>query len=67
MLRELNSRESDGLSVAILWNSDTDEVFVSVLDSKTATAETFQIDPADATDAFAHPFTYTVSTLDDLI
>ena len=59
--RELTSRESDGLAVALLWNPATDRVVVVVSDSKLD--EQFELHPAgaDALAAFNHPFAFAAS------
>ena len=56
--RELASRESDGLAVFLLWNPATDEIVVSVADSRLD--EQFELHPAgaEALAAFNHPFAY---------
>jgi hypothetical protein len=56
--RELDHRESDGLSVTLLWHEDSNRVVIRVVDSRTE--EEFELDVAasDALDAFHHPHAY---------
>jgi len=58
-VRELDRRTNDGFEVRLLWNSLTDSVSLSVDDTRYG--ESFELDvaPADALDAFHHPFAYT--------
>ena len=55
---ELDFRANDGLEVTLLWESETNRVTVSVFDSKTGDDFGIDVDPADALDAFQHPFAY---------
>lgn len=57
-LRELDSRSGDGFAVTLLWNSRTDAVFVTVVDSRTGDLFRIAVDAADALDAFHHPYAY---------
>jgi hypothetical protein len=60
-LTELAARESHGVSVALLWRRDSDELLVSVHDSKLD--ESFQLtirDGDDPLDVFHHPYAYTL-------
>ena len=56
--RELDHRESDGVSVTLLWYEDSNRVTIHVVDS--ATGEEFDLEVAgrDALDAFRHPYAY---------
>jgi hypothetical protein len=56
--RELDYRESDGISVSLLWYEDSDRVVLRLVDSETD--EVFELDVAhgDALDAFRHPYAY---------
>jgi hypothetical protein len=56
--RELAHRSGDGLEVTLLWFEDTGQVAVRVLDSRSVDRFEVRIDPADALDAFHHPFAY---------
>lgn len=55
---ELTRRESNGISVALLWRRADDRVKVTVSDETTETS--FEIDVADASpmDVFHHPYAY---------
>jgi hypothetical protein len=56
--RELDRRESDGVSVTLLWYEDSNRVAIHVVDS--STGEEFELEVAgrDAGDAFRHPYAY---------
>jgi hypothetical protein len=56
-LLELAARESDGISVLLLWRPDNNAITVSVED---AAGDCFQlaVAPERALDAFYHPFAY---------
>ena len=58
MPRELDHRESDGVSVTLLWYEDSNRVTIHVVDP--ATGEEFDLEVAgrDALDAFRHPYAY---------
>ncbi len=58
---ELDVRSTDGLEVALLWQPETNRVTVSVYDSKTGDDFDIDVDPAEATDAFHHPYAYAAS------
>jgi hypothetical protein len=58
-VRELDCRMNDGFEVRLLWNSLTDSVSVSVDDTRYGESFEFEVAPADALDAFRHPFAYT--------
>ena len=57
-LRELDHRRSDGIDVTLLWDVDTDRVFVSVVDEHGGESFRVQPRPERARDAFHHPFAY---------
>jgi hypothetical protein len=59
--RELNYRFRDGLEVALLWQPETNRVSVSVFDAKTGDDFDLEVDAAEASDAFQHPFAYAAS------
>ena len=59
--RELDYRVNDGLEVTLLWQADTDSVTVKVFDGKTGDDFDLSVDPADAMDAFHHPYAYAAS------
>jgi hypothetical protein len=56
--RELDHRESDGISVSLLWYADLDVVAIRVFDGESE--EEFEVEVAgrDALDAFHHPYAY---------
>jgi hypothetical protein len=56
--RELDHRSGDGVHVTLLWNARTNRVFVSVVDMRTGSSFHFEVSPADALDAFHHPYAY---------
>ena len=59
-IRELDHRRADGIEVTLLWNAETKEVLVSVVEREGDTME-FQVPPAQALDAFHHPYAYAAS------
>jgi len=58
---ELDVRSNDGLEVTLLWQPETNRIIVSVYDSKTGDDFDIEVDPAEATDAFHHPYAYAAS------
>jgi hypothetical protein len=56
--QELDTRAGDGVEVSLLWFKPTNCVFVAVHDTRTGESFTLDIDPADALDAFQHPYAY---------
>jgi hypothetical protein len=58
MLQELDSRDGDGISVTLLWDNDSRQTLIQLIDDRNATTETFVVAPHSAADAFAHPFCY---------
>ena len=57
-IRELASRESDGLAVVLLWHEGEDSVTVSVADSRSGARFELAVENERALDAFYHPFAY---------
>jgi hypothetical protein len=55
---ELASRESDGLAVTLLWDPATDQVKVTVSDSRLDHDFELNVRGADALAAFHHPFAF---------
>jgi hypothetical protein len=53
---ELATRAADGLEVALLWNRSSRRVKVVVSDEQVCHHVDFEVDRADALDAFYHPF-----------
>jgi hypothetical protein len=58
-IRELDHRTNDGVEVTLIWNPKADVVFVAVVDESLGVSFEFEVAPADALDAFHHPYTYT--------
>jgi len=58
MARELDSRESDGLEITLVWYPAEDAIAVKVLDTRTGERFEFPVDASRARDAFNHPFAY---------
>ena len=56
--QELDYRAADGVEVWLLWTQSTSRLFVLVVDSKLDESFELDVDPADALDAFRHPFAY---------
>jgi hypothetical protein len=56
--RELAQRLSGTTEVLLLWHPDTDRVELSVRDRATDVAFSIDVTPADAIDAFYHPYAY---------
>ena len=57
-IRELDHRHGDGISVSLLWNSQTNDVLVAVHDERADESFELRVAPADALDAFHHPYAY---------
>jgi hypothetical protein len=57
-VRELDRRAGDGIHVALLWNSQTNRVWVTVEDDRTGEWFELEVDSADALSAFHHPYAY---------
>jgi hypothetical protein len=55
---ELDARSGDGIDVRLFWHPSTNAVTVSVFDTTHERAFELLVDPADAFDAFNHPFAY---------
>jgi hypothetical protein len=56
--RELAARESDGISVLLLWHPREDAITVSVEDDRRGNRFQLAVAPERALDAFYHPFAY---------
>lgn len=61
-VRELDRRVNDGFDVSLLWSPETDRVFVVVVDQRLDATFEIRVDPADAIEAFHHPFAYAGAT-----
>ena len=58
-LRELAHRRNDGLDIRLLWDSESDQVTVSLHDAKTGEGFEVAVGPDErALDVFHHPFAY---------
>jgi len=57
-IRELDHRQANGIGVALLWDSETNRVFVTVDDARQGYSLELDVEPGDALDAFHHPFAY---------
>lgn len=57
-IKELASREANGLAVALLWDTGEDAITVSVDDARTGDRFRIEVDRTCALDAFYHPFAY---------
>jgi hypothetical protein len=57
-LRELAHRSNDGIDVTLFWQPDTDELSVCVCDQRRGAYFEIEPEPADALDAFYHPYSY---------
>jgi len=57
-VRELDRRRSDGIDVRLLWSQTDDRVVVTVSDAKTGDAFELEVEPAQAIEAFHHPYAY---------
>jgi hypothetical protein len=57
-LRELDQRSAEGLEVTLLWSARTGSVFVCVEDKTASDGFHFAVEPADAMEAFRHPYGY---------
>jgi hypothetical protein len=58
LTRELAQRQSGGVEVRLLWHPDVDRVEVSVRDSRTGAEFQIDVQPADALEAYYHPYAY---------
>jgi len=57
-LRELDRRTHDGIDVSLLWDARTEGVSVEVTDTRGGGSFEFGVEPADALEAFWHPYAY---------
>ena len=57
-IRELAARESNGVSVRLLWHPLENAVTVSVEDRRDGECFDLPVAPEKALDAFYHPFAY---------
>jgi hypothetical protein len=57
-VRELDRRTSNGIDVRLLWQPQRNRVSVVVTDRRVDGSFDFEVDPADALEAFHHPYVY---------
>jgi hypothetical protein len=57
-LRQLDARSGDGISVFLLWQPTTDDIFVRVIDARAPEEILMRVNSELAQDAFQHPFAY---------
>ena len=57
-IRELDQRSADGIDVRLLWNSETNHVFVAVEDHRYGEGFELRVRSSEALAAFHHPFAY---------
>jgi hypothetical protein len=57
-MRELDHRSSDDIEVTLRWDARTNRVFVSVLERRSEALFDFEVAPAQALEAFHHPYAY---------
>ena len=62
VIRELDRRRTGRIDVCLLWDSLADRVLVSVTDEHAGESLRFEVDPADALEAFRHPYAYHTTT-----
>jgi hypothetical protein len=55
-LTELDSRSDTFVTISLLWNPDTDEVFIEI--STDGDCELIPVPTDEAMNAFHHPFVY---------
>jgi hypothetical protein len=58
MEKELAQRDSDGISVTLVWHSVTGRLTVSVSDWRSGDAFDIDADAQNALDVFRHPYAY---------
>jgi hypothetical protein len=58
MLRELDHRIGDGIEVSLLWNPESNQLALLVIDVTGGEEFAIEIAPDEARDAFLHPFAY---------
>jgi len=56
--RELDSRSVDGITVVLLWRPGDAHVLIRVDDERSGVRMELAVPPADALEAFHHPFAY---------
>jgi hypothetical protein len=61
-LKELASRNQDGLEVTLLWDARSNEVSIQVIDQPGESGFRHSIDGRLALDAFHHPYAYRLAS-----
>ncbi|HEX3331893.1 MAG TPA: hypothetical protein VHS27_18360 [Gaiellales bacterium] len=56
--RELCSRSSNGIEVALLWTPDTEQLRVAVIDLRSNQSFDLPVDSSRAMQVFHHPYPY---------
>jgi hypothetical protein len=57
-IRELDHRAGDGVDVRLLWSPESNRIVLRVIDWRSEEEFELAVPPADALDAFRHPFAY---------
>jgi hypothetical protein len=57
-LKELATRENDGVEVSLYWNPAENNVYVLVSDEKTGDRFEIEVGSRSPLDVFHHPFVY---------
>lgn len=57
-LKELATRENDGVEVSLYWNPAGDDVYVLVSDERTGDRFEIEVGGRSALDVYNHPFVY---------
>jgi hypothetical protein len=57
-LKELATRENDGVEVSLYWNRAQNSVYVLVSDEKTGDRFEIEVGSRSALDVYNHPFAY---------
>lgn len=65
VIRELDQRTNDGITITLLWNAETNRVFVSIVEERHDVSFEFAVAAADAADAFHHPHAYAAVDQED--
>jgi len=60
LIRELDQRTDDEITVTLLWNAETNGVFISVVEERYGVSFEFAVPAADAADAFRRPYAHAV-------
>ena len=61
--KELAYRDTDGIEVTLYWNPAMNDVTVCVCDRRRGAYFVVSPDPADALDAFNHPYSYVAASV----